>query len=332
MTRTELIAGIDIGGTKLAWCLGTTDGELVARGQQPTRKDAAPEILIDEALGGLRSLWGDRPGAPVALGFACPGPMSGAEGRFLDPPNMPRWHDFALLDHLARSPQQIGENAVRKIPATMMNDANATALAEWRWGAARGHSTVIYLTMSTGMGAGLVIDGRLFQGPDELAGEIGHLRLTDEGPVGFGKRGSVEGWLSGPGMTQVARAEALVAQQRGEASALLSDGVVRPDLDPHQLCLAASAGDKAALRATGRIGHALGRLSALLTDLLNPEIIVVGTIGAAWPDLFLPPARHTLEIESIPRARKRVRLVPAALGDQRGPLSALAAALHSGER
>lgn len=322
-------AGLDIGGTKIAHCLGTAEGEILSAGSAPTDRAARPGALIDAALAELAKRWPDEPGGPEALGLACPGPMSGAEGRFHDPPNMPRWHGFELIEHLKQSDARIGDRAVAELPMVMMNDANATALAEWRWGAAKGARTAIYLTMSTGMGAGLVVDGRLYQGADELAGEIGHLRLTDEGPVGFGKRGSVEGWLSGPGMTQVGYGEALAALQRGEASSLLVGGVVDPALDPHKLCTAAAAGDLVASRATERIAYALGRLCALLTDLLNPDVIVVGTIGAAWPEVFLPTARATLAAEALPRAAARVSLLPTTLGPHRGPLSALAAALET---
>ncbi len=312
------LLGLDIGGTKIGVCLGEPDGRVLAHDRLPVDPLAAPEVVLEAALARLDGLRGDA--VVSGIGCACPGPMSSAEGRFLDPPNLPRWHGFRLRDFLA---------ARTGLPVAMVNDANASVVAEVWWGAARGACTAVFLTMSTGMGAGLWIDGRLFEGPDDLAGEIGHIRLDPDGPVGFGKRGSVEGYLSGPGMAQLARAEALVALQVGEATGLLDDGAVRPDLDAEVLCRLAAAGDAAALRAVGRSADALGRLAAMLTDLLNPDVFVLGTIGAAWPDLFIPRAEAVRAREAIPRAARRARLVPSTLGPRRGDLAALAAAVRA---
>jgi glucokinase len=312
------LLGVDIGGTKIGVSVGEADGRVLAHDRLPVDPLAPPEAVLDAALARLAAL---RGGLDVeAIGCACPGPMSSAEGRFLDPPNMPRWHGFRLRDFL---------EARTGLPVAMVNDANASVLAEVWWGAAQGARTAVFFTMSTGMGAGLWIDGRLFEGPDDLAGEIGHIRLDPDGPVGFGKRGSVEGYLSGPGMAQLGRAEAQIALQVGEATALLAGGAVRPDLDAQVLCQLAAAGDPAALRAIGRSADALGRLAAMLTDLLNPDVFVLGTIGAAWPDLFIPRAEAVLAREAIPRAARRARLAPSTLGPRRGDLAALAAATRA---
>jgi len=254
--------------------------------------------------------------APAAVGASCPGPLDYAGGRFFDPPNMPRWHGFAIRDWLAKN---------FACPTAFMNDANATALAEWKWGAARGAGTAVYLTMSTGMGSGLIIDGRLYEGPLGLAGEIGRIRLRDDGPVGFAKRGSAEGFLSGPGMSQLAEQEALICIQRGEASRLreIVESGVR--IDAEKLCAASAAGDAAARRVTDRVAIELGRLCTILTDVLNPDVIVLGTIGTAHPELFIPGAsRHMME-EGVAAAARHVRIVPSALR-QRGDQSALAVA------
>ena len=318
------LLGLDIGGTKIGVSLGTPQGKVLGYDRVPVDAQAPPEEVLGPALERLRTLGRDHGDALESscgqwtLGAACPGPMSSREGRFLDPPNMPRWHGFALEAFLKR---QLGIAHV-----AMMNDANATALAEWRWGAARGTSTAVYFTMSTGMGAGLIIGDRLHPGADDLAGEIGHIRLDPDGPVGFGKRGSVEGYLSGPGILQLAAAEARLAQQIGEPSVLLASA---SPLTTQDVCHAAHTGDPAARRAMKRSATALGRLMALLTDLLNPEIFVLGTIGSAWPALFIPRAREVLEREALSRAAHRVRIVPSGLGPRRGDLSALAVAAHA---
>lgn len=318
----DLHGGIDVGGTKMGVSIGTLDGQVLASTTFATEAHAEPDAIVSRLVDELRTLvQRHASGAHLtSVGCACPGPMSSREGRFLDPPNMPRWHDFAFAHAL---------EARLACPISMMNDANAGALAEWLYGAARGCDDMAFLTMATGMGAGLILGGRLHQGRDDLAGEIGHLRLAEDGPVGFGKRGSVEGFTSGPGIVQLARAEALIAQQRGDATALLMDGVVRTDLDVAFVCEAAERGDVVARRAIERSADALGRTCALLVDLLNLECIVLGTIGTRRFDLFAPRARAVLEREALPRAASRVRLVPSALGERRGHLQALAVAWYA---
>ncbi|RMF83382.1 MAG: ROK family protein [Planctomycetota bacterium] len=319
----RLLCGLDIGGTKIGVAIGREDGALLAATSFPTDAGAHPEQLLAEALDRWRQLavslgGGDR---PAAVGAACPGPVSTSLGRFLDPPNMPAWHGFPLMEWLAKR---------CAAPSAMMNDADASVLAEVNWGAARGARCAVFLTMSTGMGAGLYLGGDVYEGASSLAGEIGHIRLRDDGPVGFGKRGSVEGYLSGPGMVQVAQTEARGCIQTGEPSVLVE--LFQADtLTPEALCAAAVAGDAASRRVIERCATELGRLLALLVDLLNPEVIVLGTIGAAHPELFIPRAREVMMQEAIPHSARIVRIEPSPLS-QRGHLAALAVALRAWER
>ncbi len=294
--------GLDIGGTKIGMCAAAADGAIQAADRIDTDRDASPDDLLTEALHRLTQLSAQADGDAVALGVACPGPLSYSEGRLLAVPNMPNWQFFELMAFLR------GHCAV---PAAMMNDANASVLAEAYWGAARGADTAVFLTMSTGMGAGLLLNGRVFEGPLALAGEIGHIRLHADGPVGFGKRGSVEGYLSGPGMVQVAEAERLRCAQTGGETALATAPIT-----PQRLCEAAMAGDPAAVRAIDRIGAELGRLCAILVDLLNPTVIVLGTIGTAYPDLFIPRAEAVIAAEALPEAAGHVSVVPSGLSDR----------------
>lgn len=313
MSEPGLLAGLDLGGTKLGVCLGRPDGVLLAADELPNDPDAAPGGLLDQALARLEALTREAGGErPAALGVAAPGPLDPRAGRLLEVPNMPRWQGLPLRDELVRR---------SGLPVAVRNDANASVLAEWRWGAARGADTAVFLTMSTGMGAGLIVCGRLVEGGDGLAGEVGHLRLSDQGPVGFGKAGSVEGWTSGPGLVAQARSQALLRRQRGEATALPT---ADEPCDAARVCRLAAEGDAAARATTDAVAARLGQLCALLTDLLNPDVIVVGTIASAWPELFLPGARAVLDAEALPVAAARVRLVPSGL-EQRGHRAALAA-------
>jgi len=313
------LLGIDIGGTKIGLCVGTADGRVIDSELIATDHGESPESILRACRERLLAMLARSAGTgalPGAVGASCPGPLDYANGKFIDPPNMPRWHGFAIRDWLAANFACV---------SAFMNDANASALAEWKWGAARGVQTAIYLTMSTGMGAGLIIDGGLYEGPLGLAGEIGRIRLRDDGPVGFAKRGSAEGFLSGPGMSQLAEQEALICVQRGEQSRLRATLEAGGRVTAQELCEAAASGDSAALRVTDRLATELGRLCTILTDILNPDVIVLGTIGSAHPDLFIPGAmRHMLE-EGVAAAARHVRLLPSGLL-QRGDQSALAIA------
>ena len=304
------LGGIDIGGTKIGVALGDDSGRVLASEEFPTDPDASPAALLQRALQRLREL-GD---APAALGVACPGPVSYREARMLEVPNMPRWQGFELGRFLQ-------EHA--GCPAEFMNDANASVLAEHYWGAARDADSAVFLTMSTGMGAGLLLNGRVYEGSLALAGEIGHLRLREDGPVGFGKRGSVKGYLSGPGMVQVARAELLAFEQAGRSSTLVGD-----ELTPERICVEARAGDAAATAVLDRCGHELGRLCAWLVDLFNPDVLILGTIGSAHLDLFEPRLRAVLNVEALPAAAEHVEIRGSGL-EQRGHQTALAVARRS---
>ena len=307
-----LLAGIDVGGTKIGVSVGDRDGHVLGRTRIPTDPDRAPADLLGQAALELERLAAVAGGTLGAVGLAVPGPLSYSLGCLLEVPNMPRWHHFALRDWLARE---------LRVPATFMNDANAGVLAEALFGAARGSSSAIFLTMSTGMGAGFWLDGRVYEGPNALAGEIGHLRLRDDGSVGFGVRGSVEGYCSGPGIVQVAEAERLAARQGGTPTALLDPG----ELTPRRVCELARAGDTAALAVVRRCGRELGRLCAILTDILDPEVIVLGTIGTAFFDLWEPFVRDGIERDAIRGANARVSVRPSGLED-RGNQTALAVA------
>ncbi|MBY0312565.1 MAG: ROK family protein [Phycisphaerales bacterium] len=324
MITSGVYLGLDIGGTKIGLCVGTPDGRVLASDRVAVDHALAPEAILSDCKQRLLTLLksvGPSVGSVLALGAACPGPLDYAGGRFINPPNNPRWHGFALRDWL---------KANFECPSAMMNDANAAAYAEWLWGAARGAQTAVFLTFSTGMGAGLIIDGRLHEGPLGLAGEIGRIKSSpqDDGPVGFGRRGSIEGYCSGPGLSQMAHAEAIVCTHTGESSvlreALRRDGAISPQV----LCDAARAGDAAALRVIERSASELGRLMGVMTDILNPQVFVLGTIGSAYPDLFIPRATKMLREVAIPAASAIVEVRPSTL-THRGDQQALAVAAYT---
>lgn len=204
-----LYIGIDIGGTKCAVCAAQYESEkieLVGRKQVETACFPSPEALL-ETLADLALSFG---GEIEAAGVSCGGPLNSKTGVVLSPPNLPGWDNIPVTDILARR---------LCVPVRIQNDANACALAEWRFGAGRGFDNVIFLTFGTGLGAGFILDGRLYEGTNGMAGEVGHIRLDAFGPVGFGKAGSFEGFCSGGGIAQLGRMRALEQLQCGGRTA-----------------------------------------------------------------------------------------------------------------
>ncbi len=316
---TALLAGIDIGGTKCAVVLGRPSGDgiaLVAKERFPT--PPTPALALERIVAALEALLAEQAeGAPGAIGVSCGGPLDSRAGLVLSPPNRPGWD---RVDVLAPLRARFG------VPAALQNDANACALAEWKWGAGRGCRNLIFLTFGTGMGAGLILDGRLYAGTNDLAGEVGHIRLEPDGPVGYGKAGSFEGFCSGGGIANLARALAEQRLAAGSPPAYCPTPADLPQITAETVGLAARQGDPAALEVYRIAGSALGRGLAVLVDILNPERIVIGSIFGRQQALLEPPALETLRAEALPGALAVCAIVPAGLGEQVGDFASLAIA------
>lgn len=310
--QNAVYAGIDIGGTKMVAAIGSGDGSSRASTTFPTTSE--PQTDLRRCLDWIAS----RPDASLirSVGVACPGPYDRRGRVLLDPPNMPGWHGFAIGDWLDQHAAQ---------PTRVLNDANAGAYAEWLWGSHSDVETLVFLTMSTGMGGGVVVDGRVLEGTHGFAAEVGRIKLADEGPVGFGDRGTVEGFLSGPGIVQVAAAERLACVQRGEPSGLVDVD----DLSVPTICELASDGDPAAQRVIDRTNRRLGQLIALLGNVLEPDVVVLGTIAAAHPKLFLARAKEAARSGMLGHVADRMRVVASTLED-RAVKQALAVAVLAG--
>lgn len=252
--------------------------------------------------------------AERVFGISCGGPLDAGRGVILSPPNLPGWDRIAICDELTA---RFGGRAF------LMNDANACALAEWQSGAGRGCRSMIFLTMGTGMGSGLILDGRLYAGATGDAGEVGHLRLAPDGPIGFGKAGSFEGFCSGGGIAQLARAR--VAAHSGESRLKKSPP---HELTAHAVALAAGQGDDMALALWAEVGARLGEALALLVDVLNPERVVIGSIYARCERFIAPAMQAALRREALGPSVAACRIVPAALGDAIGSHAAIAIARY----
>lgn len=200
----------------------------------------------------------------------------------MSPPNLPGWNDIPIVRMLE---ERFG------IRTGIHNDANACALAEWKFGAGVGTQNMVFLTFGTGLGAGLILDGKLYAGTNDNAGELGHIRLSEFGPVGYGKCGSFEGFASGGGIAQLARFKVSEKQQMGESVAWCPSGQL-DSISAHTVALAAASGDPLALEIYRISATYLGRGLAMVIDLLNPEVIVIGSIYVRNRELMEPFVRR----------------------------------------
>jgi len=236
----------------------------------------------------------------AGFGISCGGPLDSIAGIVQSPPNLPGWDDVPIVRWCEEG---LG------LPARLENDANACALAEWRWGAGRGCQHMIFLTFGTGLGAGLILNGRLYDGACGMAGEVGHIRLAEDGPVGYNKAGAFEGFCSGGGMARAAAMHGL-------------------NLTAVEIFAAAEAGDARAHAVIDQTGYYLGRGLALLIDVLNPERIVLGSIFTRQRDVLWPITEAVLRAETLPQNLASCQVLPAVLGDDIGDYGALAIALE----
>ncbi|NIM96766.1 MAG: ROK family protein, partial [candidate division Zixibacteria bacterium] len=284
------IIGLDIGGTKCALVT-------VARRKGKVQTVCAfGTTTVQETLEGFFDRITELdPGENPVFGVSCGGPLDSEHGVIQRPPNLPDWTDIPICAMLEA---RFGGEAF------LMNDANAGALAEWHYGAGRGTRNMIFLTAGTGMGAGLILDGHLYEGASGFAGEVGHIRLAPEGPIGHGKAGSFEGFCSGGGIAQLARVKA--REMNGNVS--FNPGSIEAISSLH-VGRAAAAGDPVAREILARSGRYLGQALALLMDVLNPEVIVLGSVFARCRPYLEPSMKDVLSQEALPQTRQICRIV-----------------------
>lgn len=312
---------VDIGGTKTACAAGTAAAEILHRREHPTPVAQGPEKCLERVARELRVVLREMRGAspaPESIGVACGGPLDSRAGIIYSPPNLPGWDGVPVKAFLE---ERFG------LPAFVENDANAGALAEHRFGAGRGKRNLIYLTLGTGIGGGIIIDGRLYRGTTDDAGEIGHTTILPDGPECLcGKRGCLEALVAGPAIQ--ARAQRLAREHPGS---LMNGLVTRSgEITPAVALQAAKQRDWAACEVFRETGLYLGIGIANLIQVLNPEVIALGTIAVHARNLLLSPARRSARRHSWPRAWKAVRVVPSKLGERVGDLAALCCALNAG--
>lgn len=316
---TRILLGVDIGGTKCAVTLGLSkDGEIVIKD-----KLAFPTTDVEDTIRNIESSIGEVLNRNSldskdvsAIGISCGGPLDSSAGVIMSPPNLPGWDNIPIVSILS---EKFG------VPAAVHNDANACALAEWKFGAGKGCRNMVFMTFGTGLGAGLVLDGKLYTGTNDNAGELGHIRLEEYGPVGYGKSGSFEGFCSGGGIRQLAQSFVKERSQMGIEVSWCPDG--DPDkITAKTVAEAARAGDPLASEILEISARHLGKGLSIVIDILNPELIVIGSIYARNEDIMKPYVEKILSREALPLANKVCRIVPAALGESIGDYAALSVA------
>ncbi|MFC2089748.1 ROK family protein [Bacteroidota bacterium] len=319
MDTTSYYIGIDIGGTKCAVLAGKEDMEILERIEFPNETDRGAAYMLEKLIETTASILNTYSEMKIkAIGISCGGPLDSKKGIIQSPPNLPGWDNIEII--------RIFKERF-SIPCFIQNDANACALAEWKFGAGKGTSNMVFLTFGTGLGAGLIIDGRLYSGTNDNAGEVGHIRLDEDGPVGYNKAGSFEGFCSGSGITRLAQIMARKKIANGESVSYCETEQDLDTITTKKLAELANGGDKDALEVFEISAKKLGTGLSIIIDVLNPERIVIGSVYARNPHLFLPHAMEVIEKEALAGAWGVCEIVPAALGEVVGDYASLSVAI-----
>jgi glucokinase len=310
---TAALIGVDLGGTSIRAAVATGDvthGEPVHR-DTPSRD--GPAAVLDAVADCARQAAAGVSIRGLAIGI--PGPIDPREGVVHNAPNMSGWNEVPAAAMLT---ERLG------CPVVLSHDAAAAGYAELKAGAGRGARHLLFITVSTGIGGALFIDGDLYDGATGSAGEVGHTPISDDGPAcAQGHPGCLEGTSSGTAIAALARAE-LAA---GTASSLSSvDGA---SIDARAIVVAANAGDELSLRLFHDAGHALGRALGGFINVLSPDAIVIGGGLIHAGDLLLAPARHAVTQIAFEIPARRCKIVTAALGTDAGLIGAVAWAVRS---
>lgn len=314
------LIGVDLGGTKCAVVLAhTTLGERLPEIVWKSEKHLTREFSPNEMLALLCQdiaycIKQGTQNSDFAIGISCGSPLDSNRGIILSPPNMSSWDRIPVTEVFEKKFQ---------IRTKLCNDANAGALAEWMWGAGKGHTDMVFLTFGTGMGAGLILNSQLYTGASDMAGEIGHVRLSHFGPSGYGKLGSFEGFCSGGGLEQLATIKILEARQQNRLEGLAAMGSYVSAADVGE---AATKGDPLAIEILQICGNYLGQGLSILIDLLNPSRIVIGSIYARCQKWLAPPLMSVIHTECLPQSVEACSIVPAQLGEHIGDYAAIAVA------
>lgn len=311
-TAKNIFVGVDIGGTKVAAGLVNTQGEILSSSRQPM-------VANGDAAAGLNSVASTIDALFVAnskaqetirgIGICAPGPLDPKTGVVINPPNLKCWRNFPLADEMARR---------YRVPVKVDNDGNAAALAEFLWGAGQGFRNVFYACIGTGIGTGIIFDGRIYHGRTGAAAEGGHVSIDYHGSVcGCGKRGCIEALASGTAIARRAREKLAAEPARGPALRNLADG--KSELVTSEMVgRAHAAGDPLATEILVETVELLAVWLGNIVDLLEPEVMIIGGGVAALLSPFFSELRNRMARHCVNSRFAEIPLVPAYYGADSG--------------
>ncbi len=308
------VLAIDLGGTKIIAAIISDEGQIIAKEYCHTLADEGVQPVIDRIFSTVDSLFSLKnidPSQLHSISLAAAGVIDSEKGLITLSPNLPGWHDVPLRDIVKR---KYGANTL------LVNDASAAALGEHQFGAGKGVNNLIYLTVSTGIGGGIIIDGKLYLGSSGGAGEIGHMTIDVDGPrCNCGDTGCLETLASGTAVAE----EAVRRIKQGEGSSLteIMKGEIE-NITAEKVSVAAQEGDSLASEVISQAATYLGIGMVNLVNIFNPEMIIIGGGMAKMGDLLLEPARRVVRERAFQLSARLVRIVPAQLGDTAGVLGA----------
>lgn len=309
MLNSKFYLGIDIGGTKCAIVISNSEFYIIDKTKFDTDVSRGYKAIIEDIISSAEILITRnnlKSTDIISCGISCGGPLDNKRGIIMSPPNLPDWDNVPITDFIYKA---LG------VTCKLMNDADACAIAEWSFGAGTGTENMIFLTFGTGMGAGLILNGKIYSGASGTAGEVGHIRLSDDGPEGYGKNGSFEGFCSGGGISNLAE---MMYKNSNFKTSLSEDKLTAKDIAE-----AAFNGDKLAISIYNKVGEMLGRGLSILIDIFNPEMIVIGSIFERSGELMIESMNRIIRQESLPNSASICKIVPAMLGDNIGDYAAI---------
>ena len=309
-SKAAAVLGVDIGGTKVAVGLVDREGKILAQGRNPMVANGTAEAAFQAVTDAIDSMAASESGGVFqSIGICAPGPLDPKTGVVLNPPNLPCWRNFPLAEKIV---------AKYRVPVKVDNDANAAALAETRWGAARGFRYVFYATIGTGIGTGIVLDGRIYHGNTGSAGEGGHVSIDYRGPLcSCGKRGCIEILASGRAIGTRARAKLAAEPARRSAILELAKGDVAA-VTSEFVGQAYVAGDPLAREILLDTVEVLTPWFGNIVDLLDPDVLVVGGGVAAMLRPFFDEIKNRLPSWCVNPRASDIPLVMAHYGADAG--------------
>ncbi len=312
------IIAVDFGGTNIrAAYFPSPQTPPTSQNKTATLASEGPDSVITRLIQAIESQI-PKDAVDLRIGIGAPGPLDPRSGVIISSPNLPGWTTIPLRD-------QLSERFV--MPVFLGNDANVAALGEWRFGAGQGKDNMIYLTISTGIGGGVITDGRLLLGAHGLAGELGHLTIELNGPIcGCGIKGHIEAVAAGPAIARNATAQL----EAGQMSTLKETLKTQGNITSADIGKAARAGDELSISVIEKAGLLIGHHLADLAHAFNPEVFILGGGVSLLGDLLFEPIRHSLREHIMdPAYLDGVRVLPAALGDDAGLVGAMVLASQS---